>query len=186
MECEHRLEKSKMKSKVCCKACYMKQYNKQYRIDNLESIKKYLKQYRIDNAKSIKQYYIKNAEYLKQYNKQYNIKNVERRNQYQKQRLQSDPLFKMSHNIRKRLYEYSKLKGSSRTWDLLGCSPIELRDWLEGQFKDGMNWDNQGQWHIDHILPLCAAENEEDFKILAHYTNLQPLWAEDNLKKGGY
>ena len=48
-----------------------------------------------------------------------------------------------------------------------------------------MSWYNQGKWHIDHIIPLSSANTEEGIYKLCHYTNLQPLWAEDNLKKGG-
>jgi hypothetical protein len=46
-----------------------------------------------------------------------------------------------------------------------------------------MSWDNHGKWHIDHIIPLASAETEEDIYRLSHYTNLQPLWAEDNWRK---
>jgi hypothetical protein len=54
---------------------------------------------------------------------------------------------------------------------------------IERQFTKGMNWDNQGEWHIDHIIPLASANNKEELIKLCHYTNLQPLWAEDNLSK---
>ena len=47
-----------------------------------------------------------------------------------------------------------------------------------------MNWSNYGLWHIDHIIPLSSAKKQEDLYKLCHYTNTQPLWAEDNLKKG--
>jgi hypothetical protein len=46
-----------------------------------------------------------------------------------------------------------------------------------------MSWDNHGEWHIDHIIPLSSAKNENDVYTLCHYTNLQPLWAEENLRK---
>jgi hypothetical protein len=55
---------------------------------------------------------------------------------------------------------------------------------LEKQFVVGMSWDNRNKWHIDHIIPLSSAKTEEEIYKLAHYTNLQPLWAEDNLSKG--
>ena len=72
--------------------------------------------------------------------------------------------------------------------ELVGCSPDELVAHLEGQFKPGMTWDNHGRhgWHIDHIIPLAAADvsDPEQVALVAHYTNLQPLWAKENLSKG--
>lgn len=69
---------------------------------------------------------------------------------------------------------------------MIGCSIEELKQYLEKQFKEGMTWDNYGEWHIDHIIP-CAAfdltKEEEQLKCF-NYTNLQPLWAEENEKKG--
>ena len=54
---------------------------------------------------------------------------------------------------------------------------------LEKQFAIGMSWENRSEWHIDHIIPLSSAKTEDEVYKLCHYTNLQPLWAEDNLKK---
>jgi len=54
---------------------------------------------------------------------------------------------------------------------------------VEQQFTVDMHWDNYGDWHIDHIVPLSCADTEEELKLLCHYTNLQPLWAVDNLAK---
>ena len=56
---------------------------------------------------------------------------------------------------------------------------------LSNMFLDGMSFDNYGEWHIDHIVPLVTAKTEEEVIKLNHYTNLQPLWAKDNLSKGG-
>ena len=47
-----------------------------------------------------------------------------------------------------------------------------------------MSWENQGKWHIDHIIPLSSAANEEELYKLCHFTNLQPMWATDNIRKG--
>jgi hypothetical protein len=71
------------------------------------------------------------------------------------------------------------------TMELVGCTIEELREHLEAQFGPGMTWKNRGEWHIDHIRPCVSfdlsdpAQQRECF----HYTNLQPLWAHDNLVK---
>ncbi len=70
---------------------------------------------------------------------------------------------------------------------LVGCSTEELKIYLEKQFTDGMSWNNYGEWHIDHIRP-CASFDLSDLSQQIecfHYTNLRPLWAEDNKSKGG-
>jgi len=68
---------------------------------------------------------------------------------------------------------------------MLGCTPQELILHIEKQFKPGMNWNNWSVhgWHLDHIVPLDSGKNQEEVEKLCHYTNLQPLWAEENLKK---
>ena len=71
--------------------------------------------------------------------------------------------------------------------ELTGCSKEDLIKHLESQFTDGMTWENYGEWHIDHIRPCCSfnLEDPEEQKTCFHWTNLQPLWAIDNMKKGG-
>lgn len=107
---------------------------------------------------------------------------------HKKQRLKNDPLFKLARNCRIRIHSVlgkkSSAKTGSRMWKLLGCTGEELAKHLESQFVDGMSLDNYGQWHIDHITPLASANTEDEIKALCHYTNLQPLWAIDNIKKG--
>jgi hypothetical protein len=69
---------------------------------------------------------------------------------------------------------------------MIGCSPAELKLHIESNFVDGMSWDNYGfrGWHIDHIVPLSSAKTKDEAVSLNHYTNLQPLWGVDNMKKG--
>ena len=71
--------------------------------------------------------------------------------------------------------------------ELVGCSIPDLIKHLESKFQEGMNWSNYGfyGWHIDHIRPCSSFNllNEEEQKQCFHYTNLQPLWAKDNLQK---
>jgi len=98
----------------------------------------------------------------------------------------SDPQFKMIVLIRRRLQlaiKSKQKKGSAIK--LLGCSINELIIRFEGLFTEGMTWANHGEWHIDHIRPLSSFDLEDlaQLSIACHYTNLQPLWAEDNLTK---
>lgn len=71
----------------------------------------------------------------------------------------------------------------------LGCTIEELKVHLESLWKPGMNWDNHAHtgWHIDHIKPLSAfnLSDPEELKKATHYTNLQPLWYNENMSKGG-
>lgn len=82
------------------------------------------------------------------------------------------------------LYEKDKRDKVQKTDEYLGCTYEEGRNYLASLFTEGMTWDNHGEWHIDHIIPLASAKTREELEPLFHYTNLQPLWAEDNLKKG--
>lgn len=67
--------------------------------------------------------------------------------------------------------------------EIYGCSFDELKKHIELQFKEGMSWENRGEWHIDHIIPLVNATTEEELLKLNHYTNLRPLWAKENLTR---
>ena len=88
--------------------------------------------------------------------------------------------------MRSRLCNYLKRCGvtkKNKTFEIVGCTPKFLKEHLENQFIDGMNWDNRSEWHIDHLVPLSSAKTKDELYKLCHYTNLQPLWAKDNLKK---
>lgn len=109
--------------------------------------------------------------------------------EWAQKRRDSDAGFRLSTNLRIRIWEVLKgNKKSAKTAELIGCSIIELRQHLEKQFQSGMGWDNYGRkgWHVDHIKP-CARFNLSDpaqQKICFHYSNLRPLWALDNIRKG--
>ena len=109
---------------------------------------------------------------------------------YQKNRYHNDANFKIIRTLRTRLHH--ALKGntkSDRTLELLGTTVEHLHEHLESQFLPGMSWDNhghgEGKWQVDHIVP-CASFNlseEEQQRQCCHWTNLQPLWWEDNQEK---
>lgn len=131
-----------------------------YRKDNPEAVKAANKNWRINNRAHIRVQHIK---YYQQ------------------------PNFRMARILSCRIRKVLKgINKSAKTLDLLGCSIEFFRAYLEKQFKPGMTWENYGAWHVDHKRP-CAkfdltdpAQQRECF----HYTNLQPLWALDNLRKG--
>ncbi len=169
----------------------IKLHSNQWYKDNTEEKKAYQKQYRLDNLEEDKkrkiEYNLKNKEKISKNNKEYsqNPKNKTRRNKLLRERYATDINFKIEKNLRTRIW--SVLKGiykSQRTLDLLGCSIEELKHHLESQFTSGMSWDSCGLngWEIDHVKP-CASFNLSDpkqQKLCFHYTNLQPLWSEDN------
>lgn len=108
------------------------------------------------------------------------------REYYRKRRL-SDSLYDIKYRVRTRFREaFRRMETtkSSKSEDLLGCNWITLKNHLESKFVDGMSWENRQKWHIDHIIPLASAKNEEEIVRLCHYLNLQPLYAADNIRKG--
>lgn len=135
-----------------------------------------------------------NKDYFKEKRKQYRLNNLEKIRQYERRRLIEKPEAKIAKNLRIRLRDF--FRGDYKSGSAinhLGCSIEELKKHLESKFYDNpktnepMTWDNYGLygWHIDHIVPLISFNllNKEEFSKACHYTNLQPLWAEENWRK---
>jgi hypothetical protein len=148
--------------------------NREKRLENRE---KWFEQNRERAAETQKKWFEQNRE---------KINNVRRQNHHKK--YQTDVLYKLKVNVRNRVKMFLKSKNFdldiNRTYDIVGCSPEDLRDYLSSKFIEGMSWENYGKWHIDHIIPISSSKTKDDVYRLSHYTNLQPLWKEDNLKKG--
>jgi len=108
-------------------------------------------------------------------------KSLERKRHYQKYK--NDPVYALSKRLRQRIYHFIRHFKSKKTLEILGCSYEEFKIHIETQFTEGMSWDRLNEIHIDHIIPLSSAETIEDVYKLNYYTNLQPLWAKDNLIK---
>jgi len=188
-----------------CNECRKKE-SKEYREKNSkkrkETIEKYNKKNRdIINKKSKERYllnpeknkliklksYHKNKEKNKEKLKLYRIKNREKRTEYQRNKIKNDELYKLSSTMRSRMRNLLNKKSwskTNKTFDLIGCTTEFLKEHLEKQFKNNMSWDNYGTWHVDHIIPLSSAKNTEELNKLCHYSNLQPLWAQENMSKG--
>lgn len=183
-----------------CKVCHNK-HSKLYRNNNQEKItiwkelnKDYNKIYYENNKTSAlerkKIWRSNNLEKEKKYRKNYNLINLEKikenRRIKNKIKYDNDFVYRIKQNIRTRINLFLKsnnIKKQNKTFDIVGCSPEYLKEYLEKQFINGMTWENRNDWHIDHIIPLSSAKTEEDVIKLCHYTNLQPLWAKDNLIK---
>lgn len=138
-------------------------------------------------------WYSKNKETYNENKKVYrannrNIVNATYRTYYNN-RIVTDPMFKLTRNTRSLLRGSFKraingnFKKSNKTENILGCSIQEFIEYIVLLLKDGMTLENYGLWHIDHIIPISSAKSEYDIIKLNHYTNLQPLWAKDNLQK---
>ena len=144
----------------------------------------------VHNEKMSK-HYIDNRENYRKTNKIYKENNKEKVNKiarlYNRRKRDEDVLFKLKQNLRVRIKEYMKTKNitsKNKTFDFVGCEPKMLIKYIEEQFNNGLSWENYGEWHIDHIIPLSSAQTEEELYKLCHFTNLQPMWALDNIKKG--
>ncbi len=113
------------------------------------------------------------------------------RREYEVALRQTNVNARIAHNLRNRLWialdRKKAIKGGSFN-ELIGCEVSFLIRYLEDKFKDGMNWDLRGQIHIDHIKPLNSfnLKDSEEQRRAFHYTNLQPLWANDNIRKRDY
>lgn len=100
------------------------------------------------------------------------------------------PIFRLKQLVRNRINDCLKNKGVRKRFKsikYLGCTWEELKEHLENQFVTGMSWRNRHLWHIDHIIPLALFDlsDTKQQEVAFHVTNLQPLWAHENLKKGG-
>jgi hypothetical protein len=173
----------------------IKERYKAYYKQNAEKIKEQKKAYHKQNREKIKAYRKQNAEKIKEYRKAYHKQNRDKKRIYKRNRHKTDINFKLRGNLRSGIRRVLKGKSKSKkTMDLIGCSADFLKKHLENQFQPGMSWNNYGNpngdhsecWHIDHILP-CASFDLSDPKQQQkcfHYSNLQPLWAKDNMSKG--
>lgn len=183
------------------------QYRKENRDSVLEQKRKYREKFKDSIRAKAKQRYKEDPKHFNDLNKAsyerhkekriktvraWMIRNKDARNKWMRgwaeEKRRNDPHFKLAGNLRHRVYSALKSQGvkkSEKTEALIGCSIQALKEHLEKQFQEGMTWDNYGEWHVDHILPCDSFDlsSEEEQKRCFHYTNLQPLWAKENLVK---
>jgi len=185
-----KLSSAKDGYKYSCKKCRREKeyvYNKEY---SLAKQKEWYENNKEKAAVYGKRYKDKNREWYREYDKKYykenmvTIKATVKKNFYR--RMEEDVSYKLLQRYRKRLWAAVKGHGKAAgTLELVGCSKEELSKHLESQFATGMTWDNYGKWHVDHIVPCSSYDFSQEQQQIEcfHYSNLQPLWAEDNYRK---
>lgn len=152
-----------------CRQCFTNNYYNK----NVDAQRERVKQYQRDNQDKVAQTRSKRVSKMNEYQRKYKLA-----------RFHSEPLFKLICNLRRSTsMSFKGLRKDKKTIELLGCSLEEARVHLEASFSQGMSWLNYGKWHVDHIIPISSAKNKEQLEKLWHYSNLQPLWAKDNLSK---
>lgn len=171
-----------------CKVCA-----KGYSLEHKEEAAAYQKGYRLRNKDHgyayNKDYYLRNKGKIMVQHRGYALTHKKQRAAHNKKRKGTDINYRLSCLIRNRLGD--AIKGSYKSGSAvrdLGCTISELKFYLEGQFQDGMTWDNRATtgWHIDHKIPLAFFNlaDREQFLQAVHYTNLQPMWGVENIRKG--
>ena len=135
-----------------------------------------------------------NRDRLNDYHKKWRTDNIDKWRQtkrdYERNRKSIDPLYKLISNFRTAIYQVlkeSNVEKNRHYFDILQYTPEELIIHLESQFKDTMSWDNYGDWHVDHKLPITSFNIEEmgdnEFMKCWALENLQPMWGEENIRK---
>lgn len=163
-----------------CKTCH----NKKCSARNTEKLRAN-PELRQKNRDYRKKWCAKNKDKVREYMKRVREANPEKYRELRRQAnriSKKKPLMRLRDNLRRRLRDF--MKGRVR-FPGVGCTREELKMHIELQFKDGMTWENYGQWHIDHIRPCASFDllDPEQARQCTHYTNLQPLWAADNIAK---
>jgi len=183
--------KARIKSYVLNNAEVVKKNKREYHHKNKDRLNAVSREAHHKNKKKrnaiSRDYYYKNKDEITIKGKLYRQKNKKKRNEYERSRKEADSVYKLKCSIRSRLsksFSRGGFKKDIKTESMIGCTFEFMHNYIVSQFVDGMTLDNYGEWHIDHIIPLSSANNEKELIALAHYTNLQPLWAEDNMIKG--
>ena len=145
-------------------------------------------------SKKHKLWYENNKNKWNDYIKEYREKNIDKirktKRDYERNRKASDPLYKLISNFRTAIYQVlkeSNVDKNKHYFDILQYTPESLINHLESQFENNMNWDNYGEWHVDHKLPITSFNIEEmgdeEFMRCWSLDNLQPMWGNDNIRK---
>jgi hypothetical protein len=173
-----------------------KDYYSKYYLENKDSITEYNKSYYMENSSEIisnsKEYYISNRDSILAIRSEYyiNKKLIDKdgwnrtTSLYQKKLYKMYPFRFIHRNLLSRHLKAIESNKNGRTSDILGYTSDDLKLHLESLFKEGMTWENYGDWHVDHIKPVSKFDKDTHSSVVNSLSNLQPLWVKENLKKG--
>ena len=185
--------KNNVRLKSFCRSCCRLYYKENKERLKEKSRKRYYERLEVEPdfkeklKISQKKYYEENKDKISK--KRSSPKEREKMNNYMRKRRKENLNFKIRDNLSGRVRSAVKRnKDSLSTLSLLGCSIEEFKVHIESLWEKGMDWNNHGLygWHIDHIKPCSVFNllNEDELKACFHWSNMQPLWAIDNLRKG--
>ena len=162
-------------------------------------VKEANKRYHTKHKKKVREYHAswatENREHLREYHKQWRDENIEHHREvkrnYERTRKANDPIYKLIGNFRTAIYTVLKENNMSKYdhyFDMLGYSQEDLVSHLDFLLNDGMTWENYGEWHVDHKLPIDSFNfrnsKDPEFKECWSLNNLQPMWGSENISKG--
>ena len=176
--CFHNDRTAKDGLSYICKDCAISKSRKWFRDNHARAIKQQ-QEYNENNREKRMAYYFANKERINKNHVKWCLK-----------QRKENPIYRLHDNLTSSIGRSLRTgKNGKRTEEILGYSISALKKRLEKQFTSGMSWVNYGQWHVDHIVPLCAFNittvGDLDFKRAWALSNLQPLWKHDNLVKNG-
>lgn len=199
--------KAKCGLKSSCKTC-LSVKSKEYRENNQDVIKSYRENNKEYISIKSAEYYQNNKELVKnrvrlwgknnpekkkENHKRHRDKNKKkiqsRSNEWERNKRATDNEYRLTRNLRSLIGQSfsrilsGKLKRSRKSVDLLGCDFEFFFSYIEAKFKEGMTFENYGEWELDHVKPISSANNLIEVEQLNHYTNFQPLWKSENRAK---
>lgn len=185
-KCKHDHVSKRQVGNGYCYECSKAQVKK-YATKNADKVNARMKLWREENRSYIANYNKERKDYVKAWAKENKDKILASRDRYNTKN-KSNPDIALSKFIRKclRRIEDNFANNGKRYEEIVGYSRLDLKKRIECQFKEGMSWENRSEWHIDHKKPISRfiSQGVTDPKIINALSNLQPLWAHENLSKG--
>lgn len=170
---------------------YRERHKEEIRARRKEYDRKYLETHKAERVDTQRKYREKNRETINQTNRERYKENPQIQKERTARYYQKNPHAKIRNRFVSLVGSYAVragYAGGKTALEMLGCDFETFLAYIQDRFDEGMSFQNNGigdgKWNFDHITPICSAKTDEEFEQLNHYTNFQPLWSKDNLRKG--